>query len=68
MIKFTTVNIDGIQITRNFNNFEEILREWYSDNCDLPANDDCLISAEINGEKIMVETFEEFINVLRNNN
>ena len=65
MIKFTTINVDGLEVTRQFKTIRELKNEYYSDNCDLPANDDKIIFAEINGEQLQgVKTFEELMDIL----
>lgn len=65
MIKFTTINVDGLEVTRHFKTIRELKNEYYSDNCDLPANDDRIIFAEINGEQLQgMKTFEELMDIL----
>lgn len=65
MIKFTTINVDGLKVTREFNSVEEIKQDWYSDNCTLPANDDEVIYAEIDGVQLYYPTiFEELLDEL----
>ena len=65
MIKFTTINVDGLKVTREFNSVEEIKQDWYSDNCTLPANDDEVIYAEIDGVQLHYPTiFEELLDKL----
>ena len=63
MIKFTTINVDGVKVTREFNTAEEVKNEWMSDECDLPSNDDELIEAEIDGVPAIIPalSFEVFI-------
>ena len=65
MIKFTTINVDGLKVTREFNSVEEIKQDWYSNNCTLPANDDEVIYAEIDGVQLHYPTiFEELLDEL----
>ena len=64
MIKFTTINVDGMEVEREFNTAEEIEKDWYSDDCSLPANDDEVISAEVDGEEIEAEIFLDIIKAL----
>jgi hypothetical protein len=65
MIKFTTINVDGLEVIRQFKTIRELKNEYYSDNCDLPANDDKIIFAEINGEQLQgVKTFKELMDIL----
>ena len=65
MIKFTTINVDGIKITREFNTVEEIKKDWYSDDCTLPANDDEIIYAELDGMQLHYpKTFEDLLDEL----
>ena len=65
MIKFTTINVDGIEITREFNTVDEIKKDWYSDDCTLPSNDDTVVYAEIDGMQLHYPTnFEELLDEL----
>lgn len=65
MIKFTTINVDGVEITRTFSTVEELEKEWRSENCDLPANDDRVIYAEVYGLRLHYPTiFEELLDEL----
>ena len=65
MIKFTTINVDGIKITREFNTVEEIKKDWYSDDCTLPANDDEIIYAELDGIQLHYpKIFEDLLDEL----
>ena len=47
MIKFTTINVDGKKITREFETIEEMKKDWHSNNCTLPMLDDEVIYAEV---------------------
>ena len=64
MIKFKTINVDGIEIAREFDTLEEIKNDWYSDDCTLPANDDAVVYAEIDGKKIEAKVFEDVVKEL----
>ena len=64
MIKFKTINIDGMEITREFNTVEEVENDFYSEDCSLPANDDEVIEAEYDGEKIDAKIFLDIIKAL----
>ena len=65
MIKFTTVNVDGMVVTREFNTLEEIRSDYYSDDCTLPANDDKVLYAELDGVQLHYPaTFEDLIDEL----
>ena len=65
MIKFTTINVDGVEVTREFETVEEIKRDWWSDDCTLPANDDKVIRAEVDGAKLdSLTTFEDLVHRL----
>lgn len=65
MIKFTTINVDGVEITRTFNTVEEIRKEWYSEDCNLPSNDDEVVYAEIDGMQLHYPSiFEELLDEL----
>lgn len=59
MIKFKTINVDGVEIAREFNTVEEIKNDYYSDDCTLPMCDDEVIYAEIDGKKIEAKIFED---------
>lgn len=63
MIKFKTINVDNMEIARELT-VEEIKNDWYSDDCTLPANDDVVVYAEIDGNKIEAEIFEDVIKAL----
>ena len=64
MIKFKTINVDGMEIEREFNSVEEIKSDWFSDDCTLPMCDDEVVFAEVDGQKIEAEIFEDIINAL----
>jgi hypothetical protein len=65
MIKLTTINIDGVEVTREFNTVEEIKKDWYSDNCTLPANDDEVVYAELDGIQLHYpKIFEDLMDEL----
>lgn len=62
MIKFTTINVDGVEFTREFKSIKDLRKEYYSDDCDLPANDDKIVYAEYNGIKLRnIKIFEDLI-------
>lgn len=52
MIKFTTINVDGVEVTREFDTVEDLKRVFYSEDCDLPAGDDEVIYAELDGVQL----------------
>lgn len=64
MIKFKTINVDGMAIEREFNNVEEINNDWYSDDCTLPMLDDEVVFAEIDGKNIEANVFEDILYAL----
>ncbi len=64
MIKFKTINVDGMEIEREFNNVEEINNDWYSDDCTLPMLDDEVVFAEIDGKNIEANVFEDILYAL----
>lgn len=64
MIKFKTINVDGMEVTREFNNVEEIKNDWFSDDCTLPMLDDKVVFAEIDGKNIEANVFEDILYVL----
>ena len=39
MIKFKTINVDGMEIEREFT-MEDFKNDWFSDDCSLPMCDD----------------------------
>ena len=59
MIKFTTINVDGVEVAREFKTIKELTQEYYSDNCDLPANDDKIVYAELDGIRLYYPQFFE---------
>lgn len=65
MLKFKTINIDGEIRNWEFEYIEDMLKNWLSDDCTLPANDDEVVFAEFNGEKIEAKVFEDIINEFR---
>ena len=65
MLKFKTINIDGEIRNWEFEYIEDMLKNWLSDDCTLPANDDEVVFAEFNGEKIKANVFEDIINEFR---
>jgi hypothetical protein len=65
MIKFTTINVDGLEITREFKTIKALKNEYYSNDCDLPANDDEVVFAEVDGVQLHYpKTFEDLIDEL----
>lgn len=58
MIKFVTINVDGIEIARELA-MEEFKNDWYSDGCSLPMCDDEVVFAEIDGKRIEADIFED---------
>jgi len=40
---------------------EDMLKNWLSADCDLPANDDEVVSAEFNGQKLEAKVFEDIV-------
>ena len=65
MLKFKTINVDGEIRNWEFEYIEDMLKNWLSDDCTLPANDDEVVFAEFNGEKIEAKVFEDIINEFR---
>lgn len=63
-IKFTTINVDGLKVSREFENIRDLKNEYYSSNCDLPANDDEVIYAELYGNQLQISTFEDLLQEL----
>lgn len=60
MIRFTTVNVDGLEVTRQFNSADEMVEDWNrEDGTTLPSLDDTLIKADVDGVKIEGETFAD---------
>jgi hypothetical protein len=58
MIKFKTINVDGMEIEREFT-VEDFKNDWFSDGCTLPMCDDEIIYAEIDGKRIDAKIFED---------
>ena len=65
MLKVKTINIDSEIRNWEFEYIEDMLKNWLSDDCTLPANDDEVVFAEFNGEKIEAKVFEDIINEFR---
>lgn len=68
-IKFTTINVDDMQITREFNSIDEMRVDWNSeDGTTLPSLDDELIEATINNSEKQVVlkggTFEDLAKII----
>lgn len=64
MIRFIAVNVDGYEVEYEYNTVEEIKKEWYSDDCGLPANDADVIEAWIDNKKIEAQEFMDIIYAL----
>ena len=61
MIRFTTINVDGIAVPRTFNTLDEMKVDWErEDGTTLPSLDDELVFGEINGVKVTGKTFNDF--------
>lgn len=64
-IQFTTKNVDGEIITRQFRSVNAIADNWLSENCDLPANDDEVLEFRICGVPIVgCKQFEDVLSAL----
>ena len=63
-IFFVSLNIDSKVVTWDFDTVEEIEKEWWSDECSLPANDDIIIYAAYDGKKIECVDFEDMLAAL----
>ena len=61
MLKFKTINVDGQTRSWEFRYIEDMLKNWLSADCDLPANDDEVVSAEFNGQKLEAKVFEDIV-------
>lgn len=66
MISFTTINCDEEYRYWEFNSIKEILKEYWTDGFDLPANDDEVFNGNfvIDNEVIPVKVFENIITEL----
>lgn len=64
MIKFKTINVDGIEVVREFNTVEDFKNDWFSDDCSLPMCDDEVVFAEVNGKNIEAKIFEDVAHTL----
>lgn len=65
MLRFQTINVDGETRNWEFRDIEDMLKNWLSDDCTLPANDDPVVFAEFNGVAIRAKVFEDIINEFR---
>ena len=61
MLRFQTINVDGETRNWEFRDIEDMLKNWLSDDCTLPANDDPVVFAEFNGVAIRAKVFEDII-------
>ena len=67
MVKFITVNCDGIMIDRTFDSVAHILKDWWDDDgTTLPSGDDPVVSYNIDGNDIQPKDlkFTDFIDEL----
>lgn len=57
-VKFTTINVDGIKISRTWESIDEMRKDWHdAHGTTLPSLDDKLISATVEGVEFKGETF-----------
>lgn len=63
MIKFKTINVDGVEIEREFT-MADFKNDWLSDDCSLPMCDDEVVYAEIDGKKIEAKIFEDVVHAI----
>jgi len=61
MIKFTTINVEGKRVEREFNSLAEILKNWWSEDTDLPSNDDEVVECTVDGQAIKAKDFYDLI-------
>lgn len=59
-ISFTTLNVDGYLVSWAMTPFD-LINEWWSEDCSLPANDDPVISCIYKGKNIEADCFEDII-------
>lgn len=67
MIKFATINCEGVMIERTFESIAHILKDWWDEEgTTLPAGDDPVIFYNIDGNEIHPKDFkfDTFINEL----
>lgn len=65
MITFATINIDGIEVNREFTSIQEIKNDWYSDKgTSLPSLDDELLLFTVNNENINIKPKSTFSKVI----
>ena len=65
MLTFKTINVEGEIRSWSFERVEDMLENWFSDDCTLPANDDPVVYAEYNGVALEADVFEDIINKFR---
>lgn len=63
-IKFTTINVENIKVSREFKSVAEMKKDWNSDNCTLPMLDDELVSAEVGGKEFKGNTFADLVSFI----
>ena len=69
-IRFWSVNVDGIQITWDFATVDELADAYWSEDADVPANDDPIYSLYFGDEPILLSklvgepTFYDLIRLL----
>lgn len=66
MIEFVTRNVDGHLVCWEYDDKDELYKEWMSEDCGLPANDDPLLYAEIDENPVLLinAMFEDLIRLL----
>ena len=68
MVKFTTINVDGKRVSREFKTAKEVINDWNSeDGTTLPSNDDEVVYAEVDGKEVKCNQFIDLINHLTTN-
>lgn len=67
MIRFKTINVDGRECDWEFETVAILEREWWNPDCWLPANDDPLLAAEVDGQQFEIPNgawFEDLLTMV----
>lgn len=61
MIKFKTINIDGVEVERVFDTIEDFAQDWYGEDTTLPQLDDEMVYAEVENKEVVGEVFNDLV-------
>lgn len=64
MIRFKSIDEDNYVCQYSFKNKEEIEKEWYSEECRLPSNDDPVIESSIDNKRLDIPNNTIFLDFL----